>query len=173
MLETQARNAEPRSRRCQALTHFEIADKRWRCCLSAWISLKFSKISFSLHCATNFDHVDRPVANSRCISRLTHLLTPKTRRWNRRRASRNLKERPDQVVNPTANRLLNSLNRHRRRHRRKITRMIQVWKARDLCRLSHLRNTRRAVCRCLLTSRSSTKRLRPCSTHVRKPLAHN
>ena len=173
MLETQARNAEPRSRLVQALTHFEIAAKRWRCCLSDWISLKFSKISFSLHAATNFAHVPKPIASSRCTSRRTHLLTPKTRRENRLWDSRNLKERPLQVVKPTANRLRNNRSRHRRRHLRKMTRMIQVWKARDLCRLSHRLSTRLAVCRCLLTSRSSTNRLRPCSTHVRKPLAHN
>ena len=65
MLETQARNAEARSRRCQALTHFEIADNRWRCCLSDWISLKFSKISFSLHCATKRVHVEE-VENDLC-----------------------------------------------------------------------------------------------------------
>ena len=170
---THVRNAEPRSRLRQALTHFEIADKRWRCCLSDWISLKFSKISFSLHCDTNFAHVDRPVASSRCISRLTHLLTPRTRRCNLLWVSRNLKERPDQVVNPTANRRRNNRSRHRRRHRRKITRMIQVWKALDLCRLSHRLRTLLAVCCCLIRERCSTKRLRPCSTQVRKPLAHN
>ena len=173
MLETQARNARPRSRLRQALTHFEIADKRWRCCLSDWISLKFSKISFSLHCATKRVHVPKPVASSRCISRLTHLLTPKTRRSFNLCASRNLKERPDQVVKPTANRLRNNLNRHRRRHLRKMTRMIQVWKARDLCRLSHRLRTLLAVCCCLIRERFHTSRLRPCSTHVRKPLAHN
>ena len=173
MLETQARNAEARSRRCQALTHFEIADNRWRCCLRDWISLKFSKISFSLHCATKRVHVPKPVASSRCISRLTHLLTPKTRRSFNLCASRNLKERPDQVVKPTANRRRNNRNRHRRRHRRKITRMIQVWKARDLCRLSHRLRTLLAVCCCLIRERFHTSRLRPCSTHVRKPLAHN
>ena len=146
MLETQARNARPRSRLRQALTHFEIADKRWRCCLSDWISLKFSKTSFSLSNATNFAHVPKPVASSLYMSRRRHRLTPKTR-------SRSLKERPDQVVNPTASRLRNNRSRHRRRHRKKITRMIQVWKARDLCRLSHLLSTLFAVCCCLLTSR--------------------
>ena len=173
MLETQVRNAAPRSRRCQALTHFEIADNRWRCCLSDWISLKFSKTSFSLHCATNFNHVPKLIASSRCISRLTHLLTPKTRRWNRRRASRNLKERPLHVLNPTANRRRNNRSRHLLKHRKKMTRMIQVWKARDLCRLSHRLRTLLAVCCCLIRERFHTSRLRPCSTHVRKPLAHN
>ena len=166
MLETQARKALPLSRRCQALTHFEIADNRWRCCLSAWISLKFSKTSFSLSNATNFVHVPKPVASSLYMSRRRHRLTPKTR-------SRSLKARPLHVSNPTASRLLSNRSRHLLKHRKKMTRMIQVWKARDLCRLSHLRNTRRAVCCCLIRERWSTKRLRPCSTHVRKPLAHN
>ena len=146
MLETQARKALPLSRRCQALTHFEIADNRWRCCLRDWISLKFSKTSFSLSNETNFVQVDRPVASSLFMSRRRHLLTPKTR-------SRSLKARPLHVLNPTANRRRNNRSRHRRRHLRKMTRMIQAWKALLLCRLSHRLSTLRAVCRCFISER--------------------